>query len=76
MLNKALFISNGSDALDHSVDVGAANEFVDYVNDAVRYPELAALDPINQLIMLEEMEQHEAYCFVMDLFHQIKQSKS
>ena len=58
---------DGSDALAHTVDVGAANEFVDYVHDLMTDPSLADLDPINQLIMLEEMDEYEAYCFVLDL---------
>lgn len=61
--------ANGSDALAYAVDVGAANEFVDYVHDLVADPSLADLDPINQLIMLEEMDEYEAYCFVLDLHH-------
>lgn len=70
---RPIFISEQSgDALDHVVPVGKANEYVEYVNDLMGNDSAADLDPINQLILLEEMDEHEALLLVQDLFHSIK----
>lgn len=61
--------NDNDDALAHVVDVGNENQYVDYVNDIVAEDITSGLDPINQLILLEEMDEYEAYLFVMDLCH-------
>lgn len=63
---------SGSDALAHVVDVGQDNEHVEYLNDLIAEPSLSGLDPINQLIILEEMEHWEALEVVLDLHQQLK----
>lgn len=69
---KGTFVSDGTDALDFVVAVGTANEYVEYVNDLMTDGSIADLDPINQLIMLEEMELHEAMQLMEDLYRTIK----
>lgn len=61
--------NDNDDALAHVIDVGSENQYVDYVNDKVAEDITSGLDPINQMILLEEMDEYEAFLFVMDLYH-------
>lgn len=72
MAHKPIFLRDGADALDFVVPVGKANEYVEYLNDLMSDGSIADLDPINQLIMLEEMELHEAMQLMDDLYRIIK----
>lgn len=66
-------VAKGSDALDHAVDVGNDNQYVNEVHDARSDPSLSDMDPLTQHMMLEEMDPFEALLFIQDLF---KKSRS
>lgn len=62
---------DASEPLNLTVTVGKDNEYVDYLHDTLTEGGIADLDPLNQLIMLEEMEEAEAFALLSDLIRSL-----
>lgn len=65
---------DASEPLNQRVDVGKDNEYVAFLHDTLTEGSIADLDPLNQLIMLEEMEEAEAFALISDLIRSLKRT--
>lgn len=65
---------DASEPLNNKVDVGADNQYVDYLQDILTEGGIADLDPLNQLIMLEEMEEADVLALLSDLHRKLKRT--
>lgn len=75
-LRYGIFVNDdASEAMSHTRDVGAANEHVHHLQDTLMEGSLADLDPLNQLIMMEEMDEWEARVLIEDIYRKLKGSK-